>query len=42
MMKNLPAVSASEGDTGLIPGLENSVDGGIWWATVQGVTKSWT
>ena len=22
--------------------LENSVDGGAWWATVNGVTKSWT
>ena len=22
--------------------LENSIDGGSWWATVHGVTKSWT
>ena len=22
--------------------LENSMDGGPWWATVHGVTKSWT
>ena len=22
--------------------LENSMDNGAWWATVQGVTKSWT
>ena len=22
--------------------LENSIDGGAWWATVHGVTKSWT
>ena len=22
--------------------LENSMDGGAWWATVDGVTKSWT
>ena len=22
--------------------LENSMDGGTWWATVHGVTKSWT
>ena len=22
--------------------LENSLDGGAWWATVHGVTKSWT
>ena len=22
--------------------LENPMDGGAWWATVQGVTKSWT
>ena len=22
--------------------LENPVDGGVWWATVHGVTKSWT
>ena len=23
-------------------GLENSVDGGTWWAIVHGVAKSWT
>ena len=22
--------------------LENPMDGGAWWATVHGVTKSWT
>ena len=22
--------------------LENPIDGGAWWATVQGVAKSWT
>ena len=22
--------------------LENSTDGGVWWATVHGITKSWT
>ena len=22
--------------------LENSMDGGVWWASVHGVTKSWT
>ena len=22
--------------------LENSMDGGAWWATIHGVTKSWT
>ena len=22
--------------------LENPIDGGAWWATVHGVTKSWT
>ena len=22
--------------------MENSMDGGVWWATVLGVTKSWT
>ena len=22
--------------------LENSMDGGAWWAIVHGVTKSWT
>ena len=22
--------------------LENSMDGGSWWTTVQGVTKNWT
>ena len=24
------------------PCLENSVDRGAWWATIHGVTKSWT
>ena len=24
------------------PCLENPMDGGAWWATVHGVTKSWT
>ena len=23
-------------------GLENSMDNGVWWATVHGVAKSWT
>ena len=22
--------------------LENPMDGGVWWATVHGVAKSWT
>ena len=22
--------------------LENPMDGGVWWTTVHGVTKSWT
>ena len=22
--------------------LENPMDGGAWWATVHGITKSWT
>ena len=22
--------------------LENPMDGGAWWATVRGITKSWT
>ena len=22
--------------------LENPMDGGAWWATIHGVTKSWT
>ena len=22
--------------------LENTMDGGAWWATVHGITKSWT
>ena len=22
--------------------VENPMDGGVWWATVHGVTKSWT
>ena len=28
------------GNTLQHPGLENSMDGGAWWATVHGVTKS--
>ena len=24
------------------PCLENPIDGGTWWATVHGVTKTWT
>ena len=24
------------------PSLENSIDRGAWWATVHGVSKSWT
>ena len=42
--------SADTGDTGLIPGLgryplqysclENSMDRGVWWVTVHGVTES--
>ena len=45
--------ACSAGDLGSIPGegngnplqyycLENSMDGGAWWATVHGVAKSWT
>ena len=26
----------------LVPCLENPMDRGPWWATVHGVTKSWT
>ena len=43
MVKNLPVVqetwvqSLGQGDC-----LENSIDGGVWWATVHGVTKSET
>ena len=50
VIKNPPA---SAGDTNSIPGeengkslqyscLENSMDREAWWATVHGVTKSWT
>ena len=52
-VKNLPASAGDTGDTGLIPGegngnlfqysyLENPMDRGAWWATVQEVAKSWT
>ena len=51
--KELPANGRDAGDTGLIPGegngnlfqysyLENPMDRGAWWATVQEVAKSWT
>jgi len=53
MVKNLPANARDITELGLIPGevhdnplqyscLENPMDRGAWWATVHGVTKSWT
>ena len=52
MVKNVPAVQAtwvqSLGqedpleDTLQYSCLENFIDRGAWWATVHGVTKSWT
>ena len=53
-VKNLPANSGDIRDSGSIPGsgrspgggngnpCQNSMDRGVWWATVQGVSKSWT
>ena len=36
--------SPGEGNGNLLmyPSLEKSMDRGAWWATVHGVTKSWT
>ena len=54
MVKNPPAAAGDVRDLGLIPGsgslatLSSSLawripmDRGAWWATVCGVTKSWT
>ena len=53
MVKNLPANARDITELALIPGevhdnplqyscLENPMDRGAWWATVHGVTKSWT
>ena len=50
MVKNLPAMRENQGS---IPGEgngnplqcscpENPMDKGAWWATVHGVSKSWT
>ena len=36
------ASAHNAGDPGLISCLENSMDGGAWWATVHGVAKSQT
>ena len=50
MVKNWPAKAGDAEDVGSIPesggfpGEENGnlfMDRGVWWATVQGVTKSW-
>ena len=53
MVKNQPEIQGSSPELGRTPGegngsplqyfiLENSMDRGAWWATVHGVTKSWT
>ena len=31
-----------DGNSFLYSCLENSMDRGVWWATVQGVVKNWT
>ena len=52
MEKNQPAMQETPG-SGRSPGegngnplqyscLENPIDGGAWWATVHGVSKSWS
>ena len=52
-VKNLPAKAGKTKKSGKIPGggndnslqyscLENSMNGGAWWATVHWVVKSWT
>ena len=42
----IPGLGRSSGEANGNPlqysGLENSMDRGTWWATVHGVTKSWT
>ena len=51
-VKNLPANAGDTRDVGSIPGggrgsplqyscLGNPMDRGAWWATIQGVAKSW-
>ena len=52
-VKNLSANAGDIRDSGSIPGsgrspgggdgnpCQNSMDRGFWWATVQGVSKSW-
>ena len=43
---SIPGLGRSPGEGNGYPlqysGLENSMDRGAWWATVHGVTKSWT
>ena len=45
-VKNLPGSGRSPGEENGNPlqysCLKNSMDGGVWWATVDGVTKSQT
>ena len=50
MVKNLPAMQKTQAQSlgqkdplekGMAT-LENSMDRGVWWATIHGVTKSWT
>ena len=36
------ASASNVGDLGSIPGSGRSPGGGAWWATVHGVSKSWT
>ena len=43
---SIPGLGKSPGEGKGYPlqysGLENPMDGGAWWATVHGVTESWT
>ena len=36
------SLGGGHGNTPQYSCLENPIDGGDWWATVHGVTKSWT
>ena len=39
---SIPGLGRSAGEGNSSPLLENSMDRGVWWATVHGVTKSQT
>ena len=42
MVKNLPAMQETQVRSLQYSCLENAMARGAWWATIHGVTKSWT